>query len=255
MGGKARAVSWHDLDKELAEWRRAGRTPDFWWRDDDAGGPSRALDQLLALAHRSCVPLALAVIPARADAALLGALDEGVSVLQHGTDHVNRAEAGEKKTEFPAAESPADALSRLITSRRSLAEKTGARFCTVLAPPWNRLPDALVPQLAKAGYIGFSRYGARSTAEPVPGLRQVNTHVDIIDWQGSRGFAGEQSVLRAMVRHLAARRRGEVDAGEATGLLTHHARHDEAAWRFLERLFTTTRQAGASWRGASALFQ
>lgn len=253
MGSRGRAVNWQDLEKEISQWRGAGRAPDLWWRDDDAGGPSPALDQLLALARRSGVPLALAVIPAQADSRVLSKLDAGITVLQHGTDHVNRAGTGEKKTEFPVAGS--DALFRLIASRKSLEEMTGERFCAVLAPPWNRLADALLPQLATSGYIGVSRYGARRAAEPAPGLRQVNTHVDIIDWQGSRGFVGEQRALGALVRHLAERRDGTVDIGEATGLLTHHACHDEAAWRFLERLFATTREAGASWRSASALFQ
>lgn len=248
-------MSWKEIESELAEWRRAGRTPDFWWRDDDAGGPSPALERLLSLARESGVPLALAVIPSRADATVMARLDAGVRVLQHGTDHVNRAGPGEKKTEFPAAESASAAAARLSHSLGILRDQARARFLPVLAPPWNRIPDALVPQLTRAGYIGCSRYGARRAAEPAPGLRQVNTHADIIDWQGSRGFVGEECALGAIVRHLAARRGGSVDREEPTGLLTHHALHDEAAWRFLERLFALTREAGAGWRKASALFQ
>jgi hypothetical protein len=85
-------------------------------------------------------------------------------------------------------------------------------------------------------------------------LRQVNTHVDIIAWQSGRGFVGEDSALHMLVGHLASRRRVELDAAEPTGLLTHHARHDEAAWAFLERLFAFTREAGARWRTAAELF-
>ena len=244
-------MTWKDLENELTLWRGEGRTPEFWWRDDDAGGATPELERLLALQERTGIPLALAVVPARAAPAMLAALAAGVSVLQHGTDHANRAGAGEKKTEFPAAEAPADALARLASAKERLQEQVGARFCPVLAPPWNRLPEPLVP-LLKTAYIGLSRYGPRKASGA---LRQINTHVDIIAWQTGRGFVGEESALRMTVSHLALRRSGKADAREPTGLLTHHACHDEAAWRFLERLFSFTSEAGARWRDASALFR
>ena len=249
MGGSD--VSWTDLADELARWRGAGRAPELWWRDDDAGGPNAALERLLGLARSSGVPLALAVVPAQADPALMASLGEGVWVIQHGTDHVNRAAAGEKKTEFPAQEDKDEALARLALGRKSLEEKAGHRFCPVLAPPWNRLPEHLVALLEPA-YLGLSRYGARKASGPP---RQINTHVDIIDWLRGRSFGGEEAALQLLVRHLAARRRGEADGAEPTGLLTHHACHDEAAGRFLERLFAFTRDAGARWRSAAELFR
>ena len=84
----------------------------------------------------------------------------------------------------------------------------------------------------------------------------MNTHVDIIAWNAGRGFVGEDTALDATLRHLAARRTGAVEAAEPTGILTHHACHDEAAWSFLERLFETTREAaGVRWRDAAGLFR
>jgi hypothetical protein len=201
------------------------------------------------------VPLALAVIPMRAGQEIFEHLGAGVSILQHGTDHRNRAAAGDKKTEFPAAEAPAAALQRLAAARERLAQLAGARFLPVLAPPWNRLKVAYLPQLAAAGIRGLSQYGARTAAQAAPGLAQVNTHVDLIEWHGSRGFAGEEAVLAAAVKHLAAKREGRADAMEATGWLSHHAVHDEAAWTFLERLFETARKApGVHWPSPRVLF-
>lgn len=248
------ALSWNDLERELAQWRHAGRTPDLWWRDDDAGEPNPALDHLLRLARSSGVPLALAVVPAQADSKLMGALDAGVSVIQHGTDHLNRAGAGNKKSEFPDSEPAAAALERLASARERLQKLAGTRFCPVLAPPWNRLSPELVTHLGAAKYAGLSQYGPRKRAEPAPHVRQVNTHVDIIAWQAGRTFVGADAALRMTANHLASRRRGEVDRDEATGLLTHHACHDEDAWAFLERLFAFTREAGARWRSAPELF-
>ncbi len=126
----------------------------------------------------------------------------------------------------------------------------------MLVPPWNRVSSpGLLLQLGRAGYRGLSRFGPRGDASLVPGVVQVNTHVDIIDWQGTRGFVGEEAALAAAVDHLRARREARVDAHEATGVLSHHAVHDEACWTFLARLFERTRGlAAARWRSAGALF-
>ncbi len=249
------STAWQGFFDELARWRDAGRTIEFWWRDDDAARPERALERLIALAQASATPLALAVIPLQSERQIFATAGPLITVLQHGTDHVNRAGPQEKKTEFPSTEAPAAAIARLAAARRQLETLAGKRVVPVLAPPWNRLPRQLAPQLAAAGWRGLSQFGARSSAEPAPGLRQVNTHIDIIAWRASRGFAGDEEVLSAARRHLAAKRTAAADAGEATGWLTHHAMHDAAAWAFLERLFETTRSHPAVvWRRAAELF-
>ena len=249
------SAPWRALADELARWRDGGRVAEFWWRDDDAARPDAALARLLALARRTGAPLALAVIPMQTTAETFENIGAGVSILQHGTDHRDRAGAGEKKTEFPAAESPRDASARLAAARERLAALARTRFVAALAPPWNRLPEFLVAQLVPAGFLGLSRFGARAAAQPAPGLREVNTHVDLIDWRAQRGFIGEDAALGAAVRHLAAKRAGSADAGEPTGWLSHHAVHDEAAWAFLERLFETLCPApGLRWLSAQEIF-
>jgi hypothetical protein len=246
---------WGELAHELARWRDAGREVGFWLRDDDATRPSAALERLLDIAAPHAVPVALAVVPREAQPALFAGLDERVAVLQHGWDHRNRAAPGEKKTEFPPGEEDAEAIGRLARGREQLAKLAGPRALAVLAPPWNRLRQSLIERLPQAGLRGLSGYGARRTAHPVPGLRQVNTHVDLIAWNSGRGFVGEQAALGLALRHLAARRSGTADPEEPTGWLTHHAVHDEAVWSFLERLFDATAAApGVRWRHASTLF-
>jgi hypothetical protein len=246
---------WQSFFDEISRWNDAGRVVEFWWRDDDAARPDPALSRLFELAQRSATPLALAAIPAQSEREIFENTGPYVSVLQHGTDHANRAAPGEKKTEFAASEPPAEAIARLAAARRQLEMKAGKRFLPVLAPPWNRLPDHLALQLAAAGLRGLSQFGARSRIEPVPGLRQVNTHVDIIAWRSDRAFIGADEALRAATRHLAAKRTAVADPGEATGWLTHHAVHDEAAWGYLERLFESTRDLpGLAWRRPEELF-
>ena len=240
--------AWQDFMDEIARWNDAGRAVDFWWRDDDACEPTDAFNRLAALAARSGVPLGLAVIPQRAQPEIFCALADPVAVLQHGVDHRNRAPAQDKPSEFPATETSADALERISQGKAQLSRLAGARFLPVFVPPWNRFASALLGHLPKQGIRGFSGFAPRASSAPASGLQQVNAHVDIIAWRRGRTFVGEERALSEAAAHLAKRRTGAVDAGEPTGWLTHHERHDEAAWTFLARLFERTLQhAGVRW--------
>ena len=246
---------WQSFSVELSHWQDAGRAVEFWWRDDDATRPAVALTRLTTLAVQAQVPLGLAVIPDGADPALFADLGAGIAVLQHGGDHRNRAADGEKATEFPATEPGESALRRIAMGRARLQALAGARLLPVLVPPWNRIPTTLVPRLAGLGFRGYSTFAPRLSTQPVDGVRQVNTHVDLIAWRRGRGFVGEERALAEAVEHLAARRTGAVDATEPTGWLTHHACHDEALWSFLARLFEETRdRAGVRWLSPADAF-
>ncbi len=246
---------WDALDSELDTWAAAGRVPDFWLRDDDAQEPSPALDRLLDIAGTNAVPLALAVIPAGAGEALAKRLEKApwTNVLQHGYAHRNHAGAEDKKCELGPARPAEHVIAEIAVGRQSLEALFGARALPVMVPPWNRIAPHLVPMLPEIGFAGLSRFGPRERAQAVSGLAQTNTHVDIIDWRGSRGFVGEEVALRAIVEHLAARRGGQVDTSEPTGILTHHRDHDGACWAFLGALLTRLAGHGA-WRSADMLF-
>jgi hypothetical protein len=236
-------MNWSEFEDELARRRDAGRPVQFWWRDDDAGAVLPALKQLLALSNKNRIPLALAVVPEAAESELFRMLHDRVTVLQHGTDHRNRAAPGEKKTEYPAAEPVEAALARISDGFGRLRTFAGKRFFPVLAPPWNRIPKDLLKKLPAIGVRGVSGYGARASLEPAPGLRQVNTHVDIVAWQQDKRFVGEAEALALALKGLSNE--------EPLGWLTHHAVHDAAAWKFLERLFTL---GDIRWLSASEVF-
>jgi hypothetical protein len=240
--------AWQDFADEIVRWNDAGRVVDLWWRDDDAGQPKPAFSRLLQLAAQSGVPVGVAAIPQRTQAELFDSCDRDLAVLQHGVDHVNRAPRTEKPSEFAGTESIEGALARIAQGAERLAMLAGERLLPVLVPPWNRFPKTLIGHLPRHATRGFSAFGARAQAEPVPGLRQVNTHVDIIAWKRGRTFVGEERALSEAVGHLARRRSGTVDADEPTGWLTHHERHDETTWSFLARLLEFTRaRAGVRW--------
>jgi hypothetical protein len=232
---------WHQLDDELARWREAGRTAELWWRDDDAVDAGPELDHLLALHRESAMPLALAIVPAHATPALADRLatEPGVDLLQHGYAHVNHAAPGEGKKEELGPHRPAMiVLGEVGTGWLAMERLFGGRALSVMVPPWNRIAPALVPTLPEIGFSGLSTFGPRKRERPVRGLLQINTHVDLIDWPGGRGFVGEEVALAALVRALSHARK---ETGEPVGLLSHHLAMDGRAWDFLRSFWERTK--------------
>ncbi len=232
-------TSWRHLSEELDAWAAAGRGATLWWRDDDAVEPGPALARLLALAEARGLPLGLAVIPARASEALAEWLESSharTTLLQHGYAHRNHARDGEKKEELGAQRPTNVVLEELARGWARMTALFGETWAPILVPPNNRIAEAVVQGLAELGFQGLSTHGPRVAAEPAPGLVQINTHLDIMHWPPPRGFLGEAESLEILVAQLRARRLGQADAAEPTGLLTHHAAHDAAAWAFLEAL-------------------
>ncbi len=255
-------TGWADLAVELDAWASEGRVAALWWRDDDAADATEPLEQLLDLAGKASVPLTLAVIPTGATPALCDLLAgyPNAELAQHGYAHLNHAGSGEKKIEL-GAHRPADhVIAELAAGWQALDQRfgnrLGFRLQPILVPPWNRIAPHLIPMLPELGYAGLSTFGARSRAEPVAGLRQINTHIDIMDWRGGRCFVGEDRALTLTVEQLCARRFGTVDDDEPTGLLTHHLVHDQGAWRFIGRLINEVAgHAAGRWLDAGALFK
>jgi hypothetical protein len=249
--------NWDDLARECASWAESGRPATWWWRDDDAITPTPELDILLGIARG---PIGLAVIPARLqpDLAPRLKLSPEVRVLQHGYAHINNAPAGGRKSEFPDERDLGASAQDLRTGFKKLSDAFGAQFLSVLTPPWNRVGGRTVAILQSIGFMGLTRYLPRPAAR-VAGVNLSNTHVDVIDWRGSQGptraFLGESACLALFIGHLRARRLGEVDVEEPTGVLSHHLVHDPATWRFLEKLRDFLgNQAAACLLDPSAMF-
>lgn len=232
-------TDWSDLKGELDTWAREGQRATFWWRDDDAVEPTPTLDRLLDLAQRHDAPLMLAVIPARAAPALAERIAEAgnhVVPAQHGYAHRNHAPAGERKCELGTHRPLAEVLEELARGRAVMDSHFGDAWLPVMVPPWNRIGPEVTGRLSTLGYVGLSTIAPRAAAYAAPKVLQVNTHLDIMRWQAPRGFLGTGPALTRLTAHLRARRTGQADAEEPTGLLTHHLAHDAAVWDFLERL-------------------
>lgn len=240
--------AWQPLLVELARWDAAGRTADFWLRDDDAVEPAEALDRLLALTHEFAVPLALAVIPAFTGEALANQLAGAghVTVAVHGWSHQNHAPYGEKKQELGRHRARALMLDELERGLSRIADLHGPRMVPLLVPPWNRIDAGLVPDLVPIGFAALSTFGPAKPAA----IRMINGNVDLMDWHGTRGCRDHALLVGDVVAQL----RRAFDGGDPVGILAHHLVHDEAAWVFLERLFGITAGHDAcKWRSVREL--
>ena len=247
--------SWDQLRTELDLWQSEGRVATAWWRDDDAVTVTPELETLLGFEQDYKVPLALAVIPASLQDDLVERLVETIDtrVLQHGWAHQNNMPEGRKKQELDDIRDVDAVIADLKQGFAVLSSRFGNRFLPVIVPPWNRISDDVAAALHNIGICGLSTFNARKKPELYKGVLQVNTHVDVIDWRGTRGFVGEDAALGAMIAHLSARRQGDVDPEEPTGILTHHLVHDAPTTQFLDNLFSMEHSA-LSWLRIPGVF-
>jgi len=242
------AEVWRPLVAELDRWEQHGKRARFWLRDDDAVIPTSALDRLLDLSGALAVPITLAVIPNETGPALARRLDNapGVSVAVHGWSHENHASPGEKKLELGMHRGADAVLEELRAGSAHLSSLYSVRFTGLLVPPWNRIDAQLYPHLPGLGFTGLSTFGPEHNL-PVPA---INTHVDLIDWKGTRGGRDTAALIADTVHRLQA----VFDNAGSVGILTHHLVHDTGAWVFLERLFhLTTRHSGCNWMPVTEL--
>lgn len=227
---------WTALRAALRALRDDGIALPLWWRDDDATRPTAALDRLEKLGRDLGITVHIAVIPEPATEELAAhvAGQETLVPLVHGWRHANTAAEGAKKSEF--GRTRAAGQMELLQARDRMAALFGDRVLPVFVPPWNRLDPSFLPVLSESGYRGVSTYTPRRAALAAPGLVQINTHIDPIDWRGTRDLIDPESLLAQIVGLLQDRRTSAADSSEPLGLLTHHLVHTPAIWDFCARL-------------------
>ncbi|MCP4432639.1 MAG: hypothetical protein GY806_16830 [Gammaproteobacteria bacterium] len=253
----AEATAWHRLINELDLWQNAGKTANFWWRDDDAIEHTSQLEQLDQFSRKHQVPVSIAVIPARLQDSLADYLDgrHHFQVLQHGYAHRSHAAKGVKKIEL-GGELDNDNLAGDLRAGFDIMKKAFVgHFIPVLVPPWNRIEERCFDVIKNTGFAGVSSMWARKKAYPTPGLLQVNTHLDPVNWRHDRGFIHQHAAIRQLYIHLLGRRTGYLDEDEPTGILTHHLDQTELVWDFCDRLFSLIAQhPAATWTDAATIW-
>ncbi|ATN37575.1 polysaccharide deacetylase (plasmid) [Rhizobium sp. ACO-34A] len=226
----------------------AGERVQLWLRDDDAVEPTPALDRLFALTTAHAVPVTLAVIPENTGTPLSERLadEPHALVAVHGWSHRNYAPAGEKKQELGCHRPAETVLGELQAGFDKLVALHGSRFRPILVPPWNRISDDLLPSLSSIGFTSLSVFGKERSSSPIP---LVNTHVDVMDWHGTRGGRPADVLFGELADWIV-----RDDRPPVIGVLTHHLVHDEAVRSFLEELFeATSRHPGCVWIDPAAV--
>ncbi|MFK0385846.1 polysaccharide deacetylase family protein [Agrobacterium sp. NPDC090273] len=229
---------------------KRGVTADLWLRDDDAVEPTAKLDRLLCLSEDFSVPMTLAVIPVATSEKLSTYLDGAhlATVAVHGWSHTNYATKEEKKQELGRHRETAAVVTELQSGLRKLRDLHGGRFTPMLVPPWNRIDAGVVSGLPQIGYRALSVFGPEKATEP-PSL---NTHVDVMDWHGTRGGRDHDTLFAETATRITT----TMEDGGTTGILTHHLVHDENVWRFLTMLLeVTTDHPACRWRSSANLIE
>ena len=248
-------LDWSPLQSELALWRSSHLPLEIWWRDDDAIAVTAALDQLCALAEDLGARAHLAIIPALAQDSLAAVVSwpAPCRAMVHGWAHQNHNPPDQKKAEFGAPRAGvSDDMQRGIDT---LQMRLGPQVLPVFVPPWNRMDLTLARHLPGFGYRGLSAFGPRIQTHAAPGVINLNTHIDPIDWRGTRGLVAPDTLIARVVSILQDRRAGRVDATEPLGYLTHHLIHDDPVWDFSRALLSELLAGGAQHADIDALLK
>lgn len=247
------------LMDELDAYRAAGMVAEFWWRDDDAVEPTVELDRLMAVSKRHAVACGLSVVPAKIGEPLRKTVSGAgnVWVLQHGYAHANHAHAGGDPCELGGHRSQSIVLDELRVGMLRLTQLFKGRFVPVLVPPWGRIAPELLPYLPVMGFRGLSSLYREHRPIPPSDLRVADVHCNILDFSDKPAvrFAGDKECVTELVAHLRAKRTGQADDSEPTGILTHHVVMDDDAWAFVETLFEVTiGHPAVQWRSPAGIW-
>lgn len=246
-------ADWSVLSDALDRLANEGTQTQFWVRDDDAVTDTEALRRLSQWAAGAHTQLLLAVVPSEADASLPKVFEDTPHFIGavHGWTHKNHAPQTEKKQEL-GAHRPVEAIcAELAEAHRRTVELCGVQCLAVLVPPWNRIAPEVVQRLPELGYRGLSTFSDAFADAASPGFQVQNSHVDIIDWRGTRGGRPAKDLLAEVVHQVELRASDQ----QPIGILTHHLVHDDAAWAFLDRLGKiVSDHPGANWISPAQVF-
>lgn len=220
------------LGVELKLWAKAGHAPVLWWRDDDARGPSGALEQLLALSRRHQAPVTLAAIagPHLPELVRRVETESGVEIAVHGFKHVNRQPEGRGFGEI-VEDDGVDWVRSQLRATVMAFHRAGVAP-SLFVPPWNNLQPQLMAALPDSPLRAVS--GFDQDARLDGDVARLDAHLDVLRWKNGARFRGQWKFLGRLRRLLRQRRlAGQWD--QPIGVLTHHLDHDHATWLFLEQ--------------------
>lgn len=237
---------WSPLNAALARLRTAHVELPLWWRDDDAITTTPALEHLTRLSLHLDLPVHLACVPKHMDRRVADFVKAHCNIVPvaHGWQHKNHAPDGAKKAEF--GHPRRSAVAEISQACDVMTDAFESTFLPVFVPPWNRFDPSFLPALTSAGFVALSTFGDRRSRCLDCDLLQINTHIDPLDWRGTRGLKDPDTLIAQAATLIDARVSGEQDASEPLGYLTHHLVHDSPVWHFTEHLIGRLLDGGAA---------
>jgi hypothetical protein len=231
----------------------------LWWRDDDLITHSANFDALVGLSARTSIPLLIAIIPGLVDASLdIHATDPTLAFFcQHGWQHRNHEPGSGPKSEFGPSRVIAEVRDEVIAGRGMLERLLGNRLLPAFVPPWNAFDPRHGEVLVECGIIGLSTYTMRASTHFRPGIRMVNTHLDVLRWDAEGGPVplASDDLLARLTDLIVQQRLAGAGEPETIGLLTHHRAMRPDTWPAIEALFEDLRGVeGIKWRSPRDLF-
>lgn len=217
------------IDVELDQWVSAGKTAEFWWRDDDAITVTSNLNKLTDLAGRFEIPVLIATIPAFSDVHLADYINSNslLSAAVHGYAHKDHSILGQKKTEITVNLPDRDidaVLNELTHSRQNIETLYGQTASKILVPPWNRIDDTVASRLSDMGFELVSTFSENFVKT---GLLQLNCQLDLMHWKPVRIGKNLDEIFDELLVRL---QQARLDNYAPIGILSHHLVHDENAW-------------------------
>jgi peptidoglycan/xylan/chitin deacetylase (PgdA/CDA1 family) len=247
------------LRKEVAQSVEEGRDVALWWRDDDLIAHGANFEALIGLSARTAIPLLIAIIPGLVDQSLdIHATDPALAFFcQHGWQHRNHEPGLGPKSEFGPGRAIAEVRDEVIAGRGMLERLLGNRLLPAFVPPWNAFDPRHGEVLDECGFTGLSTYTIRTSTDFRPGIRMVNTHLDVLRWDAEGGpvpLALDDLLARLADLVMQHRLAGAAEL-EPIGLLTHHRAMRPDTWPAVEALFAALCEVdGITWRSPGDLF-
>ena len=208
----------------------------FWFRDDDAGIDNKSLDNLMLYLKNKKINLLIAAIPALSDNKLKIILDkyDNYVIGQHGYSHTNYSE--NDLSEYPDTRKKEVIADELINGDRILSNLFKEKYNKLFIPPWFEVGSATKNLLKEHNYLAISNYWKNQINSN--GMIEINSQVDLVDWDNAYTFGGEDYVLNQII--------SEIESGNTCiGILLHHERIGKETYCFLDNLIEIILEYGS----------
>lgn len=208
----------------------------FWFRDDDAGIDNKSLDNLMQYLKDKKINLLIAAIPTLSDNKLKIILDkyDNYVIGQHGYSHTNYSE--NDLSEYPDTRKKEVIANELINGDRILSNLFKEKYNKVFIPPWFEVGMATKNLLKEHNYLAISNYWKNQINSN--GIIEINSQVDLVDWDNAYTFGGEDYVLNQII--------SEIELGNTCiGILLHHERIGKETYCFLDKLIEIILEHGS----------